>query len=300
MPEAESKPISLSEMLKRGPARFVLMAFAGWWLFVGLSGQTWWPRLKTTWDFTATGQLGDSFGILSALMTSMAAIFTYQTLVDTRQQARLAASEAERAQKAAHRARADADRDRDEAQRQSREQSVRELKRDAEQTFFRLLELRSNVLEDMRIGKGEAAVTGTDAAGRLVQSVKNYVTNGTASSHQYAYSILYGRSENDLGHYYRTTYHIVRFCDERFSETDAYEYVRLLRAQLSNAELILIALTCAFGEGQLKFKPLVVKYALLHNMSDADRVGFEFDRYFGARAFDPDRHIDAPPLKGLT
>lgn len=285
-------------MLGRAPAKYVIGAFLAWWLFVGFSGQTWWPDLKVAWDFTATGQLGDSFGILSALMTSMAAIFTYQTLTDTRTQARLAAEEAERARRSERRTLSEAANDRAAAERNAQLQQQREHRRDTEQTFFRLLDLRMKVLEDMKIGKGETALTGSDAAGRLLINVKNQVLNGTFPNYQASFHSVYERAENDLGHYFRTTYHIVRFLDENFAPEVAYGYVRLLRAQLSNAELGLIALTCAFGQGSTKFKPLVVKYALLHNISDADRVQLELDGYFGARAFDPEASLDDPPLTG--
>ncbi|OYW35098.1 MAG: hypothetical protein B7Z42_15690, partial [Brevundimonas sp. 12-68-7] len=72
---------------------------------------------------------------------------------------------------------------------------------------------------------------------------------------------MFSSHRNDLGHYFRFTYHIIKFARDNFGP-DAYEYVRLLRAQLSNAEITLIALNCAHGEGREKFLKWVETYSL--------------------------------------
>lgn len=55
---------------------------------------------------------------------------------------------------------------------------------------------------------------------------------------------------------------------------------------MSNSELVLLALNCAYGEGLKKFKPLVERYALLHNIDPADRIRFALDSHFKPRAFE--------------
>lgn len=278
----------------RPPATVVIGVFGLWWLFVIASGSG--MRLGGPWDFTVTGQLGDSFGILSCLMASLAAIFTYQTLNETRRQAATAEAEADRSKAEARLAIQRAKVEKFEADERLEEQRRREYRRDNEQTFFRLLELRSQVLNDLQTGQNEYAVVGSDAAGRFVQTVKNYVSNRTYNTYAVAFRAMYERNQNDLGHYFRTTYHVVRFLDDRFQDAVAYEYVRILRAQLSNAEIVLIALNCWYGEGAEKFAPLAAKYALFHNMNEVDRELFSFDEHFPARAFDPEKSVDDPPL----
>lgn len=280
--------------LVRPPAPFVIAVFLAWWAIVAISGGGF--GVGGPWDFSVTGQLGDSFGILSSLMASLAAIFTYRTLAATRRQTELAELEADNARQATYQAELRAKAERARSDQHLKEQEDREHRRDNEHTFFRLLEMRNRVLGDLHSGKGELAVDGTDAAGRFLQSIKNMKSNGSAETYQSAYKYTYNKNENDLGHYFRTTYHIVRFVDERFADSEAYDYARILRAQLSNAELNLIALNCWYGEGVEKFAPLVVKYALLHNINAEDRRLFQLDRNFGARAFDPKRKLEDPPL----
>jgi hypothetical protein len=70
-------------------------------------------------------------------------------------------------------------------------------------------------------------------------------------------------------------------------------YVRLLRATLSNAEIVLIGLNCMYGGGQRKLKPLVEKYAVLHNISAGDARTWRFAASFDQSAFG-DRDIKAP------
>ena len=98
-----------------------------------------------------------------------------------------------------------------------------------------------------------------------------------------------------LSNLFRFTYHIIGFADRQFAQVPssepitkadpAYQYVRLLRAQMSDSELVLIALNCAFGPGHEKFKPLVERYALLHNINPSDRALFGLDELFEPYAF---------------
>ena len=280
------------QMLRRPPAIYVLAVFGLWWIFVGLSGH----GVGWHWDFEATGQLGDSFGILSALMASMAAIFTYQTLVDTRRQASNAEAEAETQRKAAAVARAEAAADRAAAELRNSARDQAQFRRDSERTYFGLLNLRYQVLADLKTGKGDNQQVGTDAAASMLKRVgPSHYANLDTFTYSEGYKYMYSIYSNDLGHYFRFTYHIVKFAKDNFGSS-AYQYVRLLRAQLSNAEIVLIALNCAHGEGREKFLKWVEMYSLLHNIDPKDRIRFELDVYFRPRAFDPKAKASDPPL----
>lgn len=288
-------------MLRQPPAIYVLAAFVSWWVFVALSGQQWLPHIKTRWDFTATGQLGDSFGILSALMTSMAAIFTYQTLIDTRDQKEAAEIAAADQKREADAARLELIEERRQSLKREEERDEENRKRDAEQTYFRLLELRLKVLEDVRTGKGDTLKIGSDAFAAFEGRISSpYWQNSDEVDHKLEYDKLYKSNVNDLGHYFRFTYHIIVFAKENFGRS-AYKYIRLLRAQLSNAEIVMIALNCAFGEGQEKMAPLAERYSLFHNMDRVSRSRYKLNNFFGARAFDPDakQGDKSPPPEDL-
>jgi hypothetical protein len=79
-----------------------------------------------------------------------------------------------------------------------------------------------------------------------------------------AYEFGYEQHEHLLGHYFRNLYRIVKFVDDANVE-DADNYIGVIRAQLSSAELQLL-LYNLFGPGRAKFLPLAEKYDLLDNL----------------------------------
>jgi hypothetical protein len=257
----------------------VAVAFLGWWLAV--VGSALGIGVQANWDFSTTGQLGDSFGILSALMASLAALFTFQTLRDAQRDRAEALEKAELAKR-------EAERDREEFEEREARRHAAEQRRDAEGTFFRLMELRVRLLGDLRVKLGQDYKIGTDAVEEIVRRINPGAYDEPNNfDYQKSYSRVFSDFENDLGHYFRFTYHTIRFAKERFS-VSAYQYVRLLRAQLSSSETSLIALNCCFGEGRGKFSDLVEHYSLLHNISRHDRKVYNLDEFFSPRAFDPD------------
>lgn len=78
------------------------------------------------------------------------------------------------------------------------------------------------------------------------------------------YDEQFDRWVGQLGHYFRTLYHIMRLIDK--CPHDKMYYARIIRAQLSNDELCLLAYNCVVGEGRYKFKDLAVRYSLFHNL----------------------------------
>lgn len=56
-----------------------------------------------------------------------------------------------------------------------------------------------------------------------------------------------------------------RLIDEDCPNNKQY-YSRIVRAQLSNSELCMLAYNCIVGEGRFKFSKLVSKYSVLHNI----------------------------------
>jgi hypothetical protein len=84
---------------------------------------------------------------------------------------------------------------------------------------------------------------------------------------QSAYTIFFARNEHEVGHYFRHLYSIVAFIDRSsFSPAVKNSYTKLLRAQLSSCELLLLFYNCLHEKGRRKFKPLVEKYGLLEHM----------------------------------
>lgn len=73
-------------------------------------------------------------------------------------------------------------------------------------------------------------------------------------------------------HYFRHLYTIIKFIDKSpllpDSFDERYQYVSMVRAQLSKYELIWLFYNCLSQYGDKNFKPLVEKYAILKNIRE--------------------------------
>ena len=246
----------------------VAFAFAAYSVFVILSGLGFDP-IGLHWNFAVSGALGDSFGPLSTLMAAVAAISAIAAYFSQSAELR-------------------------EARARGNSQQESADKRDFESTFFNLLQLfRETVKEiDVLDQYGQNPVRGRDALKRILDD-RIGGTRGSDSEDSSIFKGIYDQYRDDLAHYFRLFYQVLRFIDES-SVNNKMLYVRLLRATLSNAEIVLIALNCLHGGGKVKLKPLVERYALLQNISAGDaksrRLIASFDHNaFGDRTFqDPD------------
>ncbi len=81
------------------------------------------------------------------------------------------------------------------------------------------------------------------------------------------YKKAYHQYKAILGHYFRNLFHIVRIVDENqlLDENQKKDYLKILRAQLSQYELVLLAYNALTNYGE-KFYPLINKYELLKNI----------------------------------
>jgi hypothetical protein len=220
------------------------------------------------WHFENSGQFGDSFGPLASVMSAIAAI---------------AALGAYRSQKE----------ELDRLKNSAKAERERVERNDFEGTFFQLVNLFRDTLSgidvDQQVG---GPARGPDAFQRLISDYmvkmdeNNMLTQSSSN-----FKKMYNSNQNDLGHYFRLFYHIVRFIDE--SEVDEkIKYVRIFRSLLSNAEMVMIGLNCSYGAGHKKLRPLVEKYALLHNISASRAKQFGIVGSIGSAAFG-DRTISA-------
>lgn len=143
-------------------------------------------------------------------------------------------------------------------------------KRDFEQTFFNLLQLFRETVREIEVEDtyNQNPVRGRDAIRRLL---KHHIGASTGVDEDDAanYKRNFARFRDDLGHYFRLFYNILRLVDES-GVANKKTYSRILRATLSNAEIVVIALNCMYGGGRPKLKRLVEKYAMLHNISNED------------------------------
>lgn len=239
----------------------LVLVFTTWGVFVAaLASDV--LVVPGSWDFTQTGTLGDSFGVIGAFMATAAAIFTFNTMSNERHEAR------------------------------AREETDR--RREAEQTFFQLMTLRNELISDISVSAGLVTYRGLDAIAHINSKLVSAIKGKSEDIAQAGYTRLYDKWRDQLGHYFRHTYHVILFADANFEAPVNYQYVRWVRAQMSNSEQTLLALNCLYGEGRKNFKGLVEFHALLHNIHPNERQLLNLDLQFEPTAFDlPPKSVPA-------
>ncbi len=248
------------------------------------------PALFDLFVFKDTGPIGDTFGgIMGPFIAMLAAWLTYKAFVmqyDANQDIRVSSA-----------------------------------KNRFETNFFQLLNLQQKITEDLILYTKIIDDEGSNGA-NIVQRYKHVKLRGREAIRQIydkgtnekklkigdAYidygGVLYNigiqgynyMAENDdlsfLDHYFRHLYRIIKYVDDHknlFTLRERYEYVCLLRAQLSDYELGLVFYNCLSDNGRDKFKPLAEKYALFNNIrykvlnnpeldiKEYDNKAFDFD-----------------------
>lgn len=226
--------------------RGVIAVAVLWFLFVVATGLL---QMRKGGDasFTVTGEFGDSFGFIGAIMASTAAYFAYRTYQAQSEETRLLRRE-----------RAEAARLR------------------AEPSFLNLLERRYDALNQFSYAPVTTSFTGLDGIDRLAAGVVGDLINYKMSAIESYVSRIANATNHQ--HLFRFTYHIVRYAELHFDgsvndERDitrkdlSYRYVSLLRSQMSDSELFVLALNVMTREGT-KAKRLYERFALFHNLSE--------------------------------
>jgi hypothetical protein len=255
-------------MLKKIIVAFVVANLC-WIAFLLVSG-TGYRLFGRGWEFHTVAEFGEAFGGLSAFMASLAAAFTFQTLLNEREENRHLREREEK------RDRLEIERDDARSRREDEERM-----RDLELTYFRMLELRRQILDDVTYDVNNKGVS----AFKIFKL--NFLNLNNVIQYMESYAALSQNFSDSLDHYFRFTYHVIKFADDNFEFEKAYVYVRLLRAQLSNGEQLMIAINALFGAGKEKMLPLINKYSLLHNIPLAEKGKLlQLDAGLEPRAFD--------------
>ncbi len=150
-----------------------------------------------------------------------------------------------------------------------------------ENTFFHLLNIHTSIVNSLDLRKAEEKSSviseGRDCFNIFYTRLEYYIkTKGTEQSINpksspiddtiKSYYIFYEKNQNNLGHYFRNLYHIIKFVDNSEIQNKK-TYTNFVRAQLSSHELALLFYNCLSENGEEKFKPLLERYALLKNMN---------------------------------
>lgn len=145
-------------------------------------------------------------------------------------------------------------------------------KQNFESTFFHLLNTHNNIVSsiDLHSDKGKVT-TGRDCFRvfytRLTkifrQNQQRFVNKTDRQMLDSAYRTFWKDHQTELGHYFRYLFNIIRFLDE--SQYSEGPYIKFLRAQLSDQELLLLFYNCLSPQGA-PFIEYVYRYELFDNL----------------------------------
>lgn len=210
--------------------------------------------------FNETGQVGDTIGgIVSPFIAILAAWLTYKAFI---------------------------------IQYEANEQ----LKKDSkiasfENTFFQMLQMQQMIISNLTLrgifytrdassplrelkGREVFSFLYEMIEGDRIQFLNGPIIQGGIKDNIAQYGVDYFSKTDNLSfldHYFRHLYRIIKFVDDAAiveSKGKKYEYICILRAQLSDYELGLLFYNCLSDNGRDKFKPLIEKYALFNNLRD--------------------------------
>jgi putative phage abortive infection protein len=144
-----------------------------------------------------------------------------------------------------------------------------------ESSFFQMLRIHNDIVNSIDFVRGGGTnnvvtTTGRDCFPIMVKRLKVILATDKTNDNEKikatkAYEQFYVRHQVELGHYYRYLYNIFKFIHN--SEiADKKFYSNLVRAQISNHELVIIFYNCLSKYGNEKFWPLVVEFSILKNM----------------------------------
>ncbi|WP_233276698.1 putative phage abortive infection protein [Bacillus cereus] len=156
-----------------------------------------------------------------------------------------------------------------------------------ENTFFQMVNLHNNLTSKLRKNvsksggylkpiieielQGKAVITEALSELKSIYKQKSWVgeksIEETLKIIRISYASLYKAYDNELGNYFRNLYHIIKFIDES-DINEKQTYIRIIRAQLSTDELILLLYNGLSEYGSTEVLQLLNKYNFLHNIEN--------------------------------
>jgi hypothetical protein len=165
-----------------------------------------------------------------------------------------------------------------------------------EATFFKMLALHNTIVNAMDVHrKSSDTLHGRDCFRFFFTSYKSIFEENTTHEElnriKNSHIAFWKQFQQDLAHYYRYLYNLIRFIDE--SEVEKVRYMRIVRAQLSDYELLVLFYN-GLTPKATKFKAYIETYGLFDNLAselliDPSHLDFyeesAFDEEIGWRKF---------------
>ena len=222
------------------------------------------------------GTFGDMFGAVNALFSGLAFAGLIITLIMQHEELGLQRQEIAQTNKEL------------EAQRKEFKAQTTTMKiQRFENTLFNLLSLQEKIVDNLFFEPKDSADPTPESKGRYVfDSLYNSVVMCFGASGQDNINGIKGMIIHEdninaykhcngisvLDHYFRHLYHIFKYIDDSplIEDKDRYNYACIVRAQLSDYELLVLFYNAlnVDDNGELKFKRLIETYAVFNNIRE--------------------------------
>ena len=177
-----------------------------------------------------------------------------------------------------------------------------------ENTLFNLLSLQQRIVDNLFFEPKDGADSTPESKGRYVfdslyNSVAMCFEDGTSDPIRGIKGMIMREDDisaykrcsgiSALDHYFRHLYRIFKYIDESplIEDKDRYHYACIVRAQLSDCELLVLFYNAlnVNDDGELKFKYLIEKYAVFNNIRKEllARQHEDFKLYHGSAYLHP-------------
>lgn len=176
----------------------------------------------------------------------------------------------------------------------------RYYKKKEKESGFRISE-RTNMMREPAEEKEVVILTGRDVFRYRYNQLFKEISN---SPQNYAkiYIEHYKDAQTDFGHYFRNLYRMIKHVDQtdffydntKVSKNEIfgvkYKYTSIIRAQISDYELMWLFYNCLSSNGIEKFKPYVEKYSFFKNLPQDLLGNSEHKNLYQEKAFKPTTH----------
>ena len=278
---------------------WIVVAIVGvvtlWWLS--------WDHIDKYIDPATRGTFGDKFGAVNALFSGLAFAGLIATLLYQREELKLQREELKETRNELN------------AQKLEFQEQNKTMKRQRfENTFFNMLSLQQEITANLSyeyyshlrscpnsiseemfykdipkvLFHGREVFEGLYKRAIIDYNGKRYadgVYNILENFGHLSYSSITATTRFD--HYFRHLYRIVKYVDstDLIEDGERYDYVCIVRSQLSDYELIMMFYNCLTTNGCEKFKPLIEKYSIFNNLREELLPNLELKNEYAKKAY---------------
>lgn len=247
---------------------WIIIAIIG---VIALWGLSWILIDKYIDSSTDQGTFGDKFGAVNALFSGLAFAGLIATLLYQREELKLQRKEL------------------NEQKLEFREQNKTLKRQRFENTFFNMLSLQQEIVANISFDEVKTifdfnthtqdeqrtSYNGRSLFREMYLNLKVSIdkkqfyqgVKGAIQANNYsAYSYISATTRFD--HYFRHLYRIFKYVDtsDLILDDERYEYICIVRSQLSDYELVMLFYNCLSTNGKDKFKPLIERYSIFNNL----------------------------------